>query len=142
MSDALRRRKASTTAVNMPRTAPCQTNCSSAHPMACAIGWRMKSSIVVIVLLLRFVGAAPGRVGSLVRMKIGMTSSLPAPLEQPPDLTQLLRRRSPGRESLHHELGRGTAESAIQEVADQLALRLPFGHPCLIDMGAVGVVST
>src|SRR6185295_12014963 len=129
MSDSLRRRKASTTAVNTPRTAPCQTNCSSAHPMACAIGWRMKSSIMVIVLLLlRFVAVAPGRVASLVRMEIGMPSSLPAALEQPADFTQFFGRRSPRREGLHHQLGRRTAEGAIQEVADQLALRLPFGH--------------
>ena len=50
-------------------------------------------------------------------------------------------RRAPRGQRLHHELGRGAAKRAIEQVADELALRLLLGQPRLIDVGAIAVVA-
>src|SRR5689334_14296822 len=107
MSGALRRRPARMTAVRTPRIAPCQTNWTRAHPSACAIGWRARISITLIVLL-PVCGA--GRL--LSPIPIGVLRLV----EQPANLGQILVARAPRRECLHHELRRGPAERAVQQI--------------------------
>src|SRR4051812_24357302 len=124
------------TAVIAPSTAPCHTNWSSAHPIACATGcWIISRSITLIVVLLPDVAVAG-------RVRGGTAGSFrgaggPAIVEQPADLTQFCRAGSPCGERLHHELRGRAAEGAVEQIANQLALGLGLGHPCLVDMGAV-----
>src|SRR5205823_8450374 len=98
---------------------PCQTKCSSAHPTACAAGWWSNASIPVMVGLLLLTGAVDGA----------------------SDFTQLVGRRVARGERLHDELGRGPAERAIHEIADELTLRLLLAQPRTIDVRAVPLVA-
>src|SRR6188508_1940330 len=128
MSGALRRNAARRSAVSPPSTAPCQTNWSRAHPIAWATGCWASRSITLIVFLLA--EAVPSPVHRLARGLRQAIRRLPV-VEQTTNLAQFLGRRPARRERLHHALGRRAAEGAVEEVADQLALRLRLGHPRL-----------
>src|SRR5688572_6149612 len=115
-SAALRRDNARSPAVSTPISAPCQRNCRSAHPSAWTIGCRNVSSISIIM-------------------------RLPPCFDQLPNLAELLGRGPPGVERLHHQLRRGPAERAIEQIAHQLPLGLLLAEPVGVDVGAVGVVT-
>src|SRR5262245_37078396 len=119
MSAALRRSASSASAVSAPTAAPCQTNCSSAQPTACAAGWRSHISIAGIVRLLLRACRVDGV----------------------PDVTQLLRRGALRRERLHHQLHRRAAERAVDEIADELPLGLFLAEPRSVDMGPIAIVA-
>src|SRR5687768_2869667 len=64
-----------------------------------------------------------------------------AAFNQLANLTELFRRRAPGRERLEHELRRRSTERAIEQVAHELPLGLLFGLPRLIDVRTIRVVA-
>src|SRR6476646_4937329 len=134
MSAALRRRHASVMAVSRPSSAPCQTNCTSAQPSACATGRRTRASIMLISIL-PVVGTRPVVVGG----RLAVPGA--AVVEEPPDFAELLRAGAPCGERLHHELRRGPSERAVQQVADQLTLGVGLGHAGLIDVGPIALVA-
>src|SRR5829696_5255463 len=125
MSEALRRRMASVTAVTAPMTAPCHTNCSSAQPTACAAGCRSSVSIAGIVGIV-----------SMANLLL-----VPGAVDQGADVFQFFGGRALRRERLHHELSRGPAEGSIEEIADQLPLRRLFAEPRAVDVRTVPLVA-
>src|SRR3954468_22450202 len=104
----------------MPATSvPCQMKCSNAQPIAWAPGSRKSCSIALITDL----------------------PSITAGFDQLPYLAELLLGRPPGGQRLHHELRSGAAKCSIEQVADELALRLLLSEPRLIDVGSFAVVA-
>src|SRR4030095_7189375 len=111
-SAALRRSASSAMALSAPINAPCQTNCSKAHAMACAAAFWSKTSAAFIV---------PSR--STISL-LGR-----AAVEQPPTLAPLFVRRTFRRQRLHDELRGGPPERPIDQIANELPLRLLLGEP-------------
>src|SRR5690242_19233192 len=118
-SAAPRRRSASTAAVRMPTSAPCQRKWSNAQPIAWAAGSPRRRSIPLI-------------------------SNLPcilAAIDQPSNLAKLFLGRATRRQDLHDELGGRSAKCTIEQVADELTLRLLFSQARLIDVGTFALVA-
>src|SRR4051812_36189879 len=100
-------------------TAPCHTNCRSAHPTACAAGCCSHDSIAGMVLL-----------SPALRLVNRVT-----------DVAELLGRRALRRERLEHELHRRSAERPIHQIAYELTLRLLLAEPRAVDVRAVALVT-
>src|SRR4051812_31391420 len=100
-------------------SAPCHTKCRSAQPTICAAGRSSNVSITVI----------------------GVLPVVAAALEQFADFAELFGRRALGRERLHDELRRGSAEGPVEEIAHELTLRLILGELRVIDVRAIGLVA-
>src|SRR5512141_1254503 len=117
MSAALRRRSNRTGAVTAATSAPCQMKWNSAHPSAWAAG-RCRRSLVLIFTSRR----------------------VPVGVEQLADFGDFLGGRPLTGERLEDELRRGSAEGAVYEISDELALRLLLAEPCLVDVRPIGLV--
>src|SRR5579872_2100897 len=131
MSAAPRRRAKSASAVIAPITIPCQTNCRSAHATARAAGCRKRAADVSLAIVTSVVSmcATPGLLFALHA------------IEDVSDLAELVGRRALGGERLHDELPRRAAECAIEQVADELALRLVFAERRPIDVRPFALVA-
>src|SRR3954462_15039524 len=129
MSAALRRKAAGMIAVSRPSSAPCHTNCTRAHPSACATGSRSRTSIMFIVHL-----PTGGRA------LIVVSGAVAAPIEQLADLAELLGAGAAPRQRLHAQRGGRAAERAVEQVAHQLTLGVRPRHPRLVDVRAIALV--
>src|SRR4051812_47202667 len=109
-------------AVSAPTAAPCHTNCSSAHAVACAAGWLRTFSIAFSVI-------TPD-----LPVDAGAVNGLP-------DVAQLVGRGAAGRQRLQDELAGGSAERAIEQIAHELPLRRFFAQPGPVDVRAIAFVA-
>src|SRR5262245_56046189 len=111
---------------------PCQTKWRSAQATACAAGCCSNGSITLMSPL-----PVLPRLGASGR---GRSVSAGA-VDQPAYLAQLVGARAAGRERLHHQLRRRPPERAIQQIADELPLRLVLAEPRAIHVRPIPFVA-
>src|SRR4051812_36942606 len=107
--------------------APCQTKCRSAHPTTWAAGCVSTASI------------------ALVMLAIGLTmalSAVAAVFQELADFDQFLGGGALRRERLQHQLRGGAAKRAVDQIADELLLRLLLRELWLVDVRAIGLVAS